>query len=185
MFLYRVDNDLQLKLLSYEDAPAVFAMTEESRLYLREWLPWLDAITKEEDTKAYIRSSLHGYAEGTQMNTLILYQGRPAGIAGFNQIDARNRTAYIGYWLHQPFQGLGIMTKAARGLTDYAISELGMNRVEISAAVENQKSRTVAEKAGYRYEGTRRQSEWLYDHFVDHAVYGMLAEEWEINKVEI
>jgi ribosomal-protein-serine acetyltransferase len=23
-----------------------------------------------------------------------------------------------------------------------------------------------------------RQAEWLYDHFVDHVIYGMLASEW-------
>ncbi|NIM51091.1 MAG: GNAT family N-acetyltransferase, partial [Gemmatimonadales bacterium] len=23
-----------------------------------------------------------------------------------------------------------------------------------------------------------RQAEWLYDHFVDHVVYAMLASEW-------
>jgi hypothetical protein len=26
--------------------------------------------------------------------------------------------------------------------------------------------------------GRIRQSEWLYDHYVDHIVYGMLAEDW-------
>ena len=36
----------------------------------------------------------------------------------------------------------------------------------------------VPERPGFACESTVRQTEWLYDHFVDHAVYGTLASEW-------
>jgi hypothetical protein len=28
---------------------------------------------------------------------------------------------------------------------------------------------------GFQQDGVQRQAEWLYDHFVDHAVYAVLA----------
>ncbi|WP_434547761.1 hypothetical protein [Peribacillus frigoritolerans] len=28
------------------------------------------------------------------------------------------------------------------------------------------------------FEGCIRQAEWLYDHYVDHIVYGMLVKDW-------
>ncbi|MGG2108796.1 RimJ/RimL family protein N-acetyltransferase, partial [Lysinibacillus pakistanensis] len=31
-------------------------------------------------------------------------------------------------------------------------------------------------------EGTIRAAEWLYDHYVNHVVYGMLASEWQEKK---
>ncbi|MDP9371062.1 MAG: GNAT family N-acetyltransferase, partial [Chloroflexota bacterium] len=40
------------------------------------------------------------------------------------------------------------------------------------------KSCAIPERLGFAREGTLRQVEWLYDHFVDHHVYGMLAAEW-------
>ncbi|MBI3110076.1 MAG: GNAT family N-acetyltransferase, partial [Ignavibacteriales bacterium] len=33
-------------------------------------------------------------------------------------------------------------------------------------------------RLGFRPEGKIREAEWLYDHFVDHLVYGMLAPDW-------
>jgi ribosomal-protein-serine acetyltransferase len=112
------------------------------------------------------------------MNTVILFRGEIVGAASFNQIDWTNKTAYIGYWLTAEYQGNGIMTKTARALTDYAIKELKLNRVVIKAAVENKKSRAIPEKLGFVNEGCIRQAEWLYDHYVDHMIYGMLAEDW-------
>jgi len=39
--------------------------------------------------------------------------------------------------------------------------------------LENKKRRSVPERLGFVCEGTIRQAEWLYDHYVDHTVYGM------------
>ena len=92
----------------------------------------------------------------------------------------RQRISVIGLVIN--FRDLGIMMKVAKTLTDYAFSELQLNKVEIRAAFENMKSRAIPERLGFVNEGCIRQAEWLYDHFVDHAVYGMLAEEWNENK---
>lgn len=179
MFLHRIDDDLSLKLVELRDAEKVFELTNHSRGYLREWLPWLDMTTKLEDTVEFIKNSLTGFAENKSLNTIILYNGEIAGVAGYNSINWSNNTAYIGYWLGEAFQGNGIMTKVAKALTDYAFYELSLNRVEIRAAVENKKSRRVPERLNFVNEGCIRQAEWLYDHYVDHIVYGVLAEEWK------
>ena len=49
----------------------------------------------------------------------------------------------------------------------------------LRAASGNAKSRGVAERLGFKHEGTLRDYEWLYDHFVDIAHYGMKASEWQ------
>lgn len=182
MFLHKIDEDLSLKLIDLRDAEGVFELTNSSREYLREWLPWLDFTTKLEDTKAFINNSLKRFPENESLSTVILFKGEIVGIAGYNEINGSNKTAYIGYWLGEGFQGNGIMTKVANALTEYAFAELKLNKVEIRAAVENTKSRSIPERLGFVNEGSIRQAEWLYDHYVDHVVYGMLAEEWNENK---
>jgi ribosomal-protein-serine acetyltransferase len=63
-------------------------------------------------------------------------------------------------------------------LVEHAFGELDLNRVVISCATENKKSCAIPERLGFRQEGIQRQAEWLYDRFVDHAVYATLASAW-------
>ena len=66
------------------------------------------------------------------------------------------------------------MTQATQVLVDIAFKEYKLNRVEILAAEQNHKSRAIPERLGFIEEGCLHEYEWLYDHFVDHIVYGML-----------
>ncbi|WP_058308187.1 GNAT family N-acetyltransferase [Gracilibacillus massiliensis] len=179
MFQYKIDEEVALKLIELKDAESIFKLTNHSREYLREWLPWVDNTTKVEDTKEFIRSSLKDYAKGNSLTTFILYQGKLVGNASYNKIDWLNKIVYIGYWLGEDYQGKGIMTRVARGLTEYAFNEMQFNKVVIEAATENKKSRSIPERLGFTKEGCLRQAEWIHDHYVDHAFYGMLAEEWK------
>jgi RimJ/RimL family protein N-acetyltransferase len=108
----------------------------------------------------------------------IWWNNQLVGCIGFHSIDWSNRKISIGYWLAQGFQGDGIMTNARKALVDIAFDHYGLNRVEIRAATDNHKSRTIPERLGFDNEGCIREAEWLYDHFVDHIVYGMLAAQW-------
>jgi len=179
MFVHKIDEEIKLKIPTIQDAEELFELTNQSRSYLREWLPWLDRTTNVEDTKSFLQIVLKGYSDNNSLTALILYKGKIVGTAGFNKIDWTNKIGSIGYWLGNEYQGHGIMTKVAKGLTTYAFEELKLNRVEIRAAEQNYKSRAIPERLGYTFEGQVRQAEWLYDHYVDHLVYGILIDEWK------
>ncbi|MFF2591619.1 GNAT family N-acetyltransferase [Peribacillus butanolivorans] len=116
---------------------------------------------------------------GYPKSVAIIYRGEIAGTIGFNEINKASKIGSIGYWLGEGFQGNGIMTKAIKTFIDYGFRELGLNRIEVSIAVENKRSRALAERQGFIEEGRLRQAEWLYEHYVDHIIYAKLAEEWE------
>ncbi|QSO49915.1 GNAT family N-acetyltransferase [Alicyclobacillus mengziensis] len=180
MFRHRVRDDIEIKLLEPRDADAMFALTEGSRTYLRQWLPWVDATQTVDDSKAFIQSTLQQFAANNGFQAGILYRGELAGVIGFHGVSWTNRSTSIGYWLGERFQGQGIMTCVCRAMVNIAFEEYGLNRVEIRAAVENHKSRAIPERLGFQQEGVCRQAEWLYDYFVDHVVYGMLAADWSL-----
>jgi ribosomal-protein-serine acetyltransferase len=49
--------------------------------------------------------------------------------------------------------------------------------VEIRTDIENRRSRALAERLGFQYEGVLRQAYWVGDRYSDDAVYSMLAAE--------
>ncbi len=102
-----------------------------------------------------------------------------AGGVRYHEIDWSNRMTELGYWISEGFEGKGLVTKTCRVLIDYAFNELGLNRIVISCAAENQKSCAIPEKLGFKQEGILRQSELLQDRFVDMLIYGLLVKEWQ------
>jgi ribosomal-protein-serine acetyltransferase len=70
------------------------------------------------------------------------------------------------------------MTRTVAAFIDIALRDRRLHRVELMAAIENQRSRAVAERLGMRMEGVRREAEQLARGFVDLAVYATLAPEW-------
>ncbi len=178
MFAYRISSDLELRLLEERHAEELFSLTDHNREYLREWLPWLDDTRSVEDTKNFIRKSLEQFANSSGFQAGIWFKGDLAGVVGYHRIDWPNRMTSIGYWLGASYQGQGLMTAACRALVKYAVDDLKLNRVEIRCAASNTKSRAIPERLDFNQEGVLRQAEWLYDHFVDHVVYAMLASEW-------
>lgn len=176
---FQIDEDTELYLLEEQHAEALFVLTDQNRQYLREWLPWLDNNMSLEDTEDFVRDSLEQFRNNNGFQMGLWYEGRLAGVIGYHRIDRANRATSIGYWLGASFQGKGLMTRACRALIDYAFNDLRLNRVEIRCAAKNAKSRAIPLRLGFKEEGVIRQSEWLYDHYVDHVVYGMVKNEWQ------
>lgn len=179
MFVYEVDEEIILKMMNTMNAERLFEITDRSRDYLKEWLPWLDHTTKVEHSKHFIEQAFQSHADRRALISGIFYHNELVGVISYNYFDWTNRIGYIGYWLDQHYQGKGIITRSVHALIDYGFDVLKLNRIDIRAAVENQASRAVPERLGFKREGVLRQSEWLYDHYVDHVVYSMLAHEWQ------
>lgn len=177
-----INQELSLRTISLRDTEKVFALTNASREYLKEWLPWLDYTKEVADTRAYIESCIKGHEANSSLSLVIVFRNEIVGIAGFNSINATNKIGTIGYWLSEGAQGHGIMTKTVKALLHYAFETLQLHKVEIRAAEANYKSRAIPERLGLVKEGTIRAAEWLYDHYVDHVVYGMLKSEWQQQK---
>ena len=181
MLQINIDDDLELRQLEILHAEALFALVDTNRAHLREWLPWVDSTQGVKDTRDFIQHCLDQSEADDGCSCGVWYRGALVGVIGVHYIDRAHRKSSLGYWLGAAGQGKGIMTRATRGMIDHLIGVEDVNRVEIGSAVENHKSRAVLTRLGANEEGIRRQTEWLYDHFVDHMIYSVLAEDWTIH----
>lgn len=184
MLHFEIEKGTELRLLHPIHAVELFQLVDGNRPYLRRWLPWLEASENVTETVEFIQRSREQFENRNGFATGIWFEGRLAGVVGCHGIDWVNRKTSIGYWLGAEFQGKGLATKACRVLVGYAFRELELNRVEILCATGNRKSRAIPERLGFRQEGTLREVQWLYDHFEDLVVYGMLRREWESGSVK-
>jgi ribosomal-protein-serine acetyltransferase len=172
-----LDHGRYLRPLEETDADELHALIERNRAELAKWMQWAQGQTPEQ-TLIFIQRSLARESDDSGLQRVIVAEQRIVGMVGLPQIDWANRSAEIGYWLDQAHRGRGFMTAAVDALVGHAFDSLGLNRLEIRTDVENARSRAVAERLGFRYEGTLRQSYRVTgERYSDDAVYSLLASD--------
>lgn len=175
---FSLDGGYSLRLPAESDLPELHALVERNREHLARWMPWAAEQTPDH-TLEFIRSVGRQVDRNEGFQTAIVDPGQAIiGMVGFHALAWRDRSAEIGYWLSADCQGRGIMTRATARLVDHAISEWRLNRLEIRAAVENDRSRGIPERLGFVAEGTLREAERVGERYLDLVVYSMLAHDW-------
>ena len=172
-----VDEEVTLVPRHAADADELFALVERHRDELREWLGWLDATRSRGDMRRYAQFAETQFEQLAGFDYSIAIRGALAGSIGLHHLDWLVRSAHIGYWLVPDARGRGIVTRAVIRLTCHAFARLDIHRLEIRAVIENQRSRAVAERAGFTFEGILRGAELLHGKRRDLALYAKLAGE--------
>ena len=174
--LIKINNDFELRLPRTEDAFQLARVIDDNRAYLKQWLPWLDASQNAEDSLSFIERVLSEWSVQRIFTGLIYKKNTIAGAMGFH--GKVHKGMAVGYWIAKEFSGNDLCTESCRALIKWAFKYYDdLHLVELKAAKENLASRRVAEKLGFRHEGILRDREWLYDHFVSHAIYSMTRVE--------
>jgi ribosomal-protein-serine acetyltransferase len=172
---------VRLRLPEERDARELAAVVDANREHLDPWMPWTRGYS-EASALAWIRAALRQLADNRGLQLVIEVDGRISGTIGMPALDWAHRSMAIGYWLTADVEGRGIMTQAVTALIDHAVSEWRIERIEIRAGTDNARSRAVPERLGFAFEGVARRAERVGDHVLDHAVYGLLAEEWRARR---
>ena len=173
---WRLDDRTTLRSFVNDDAGELFALVEANRDRLLPWMPWSHVTQGPEDIRGFIERSLTTH-ELRLDATGIWVDGRIAGTTGL-RLDAFDVKGEIGYWIGREFEGQGLVTRACTRFLEHGFDGLGLHRISIHAAVENARSRAVAERLGFVQEGVERGAERCGDVFHDLVVYSMLEDEW-------
>ncbi len=174
----RVDSDFVLRQMEPADAVDIFRTIDSQRAYLGKFLPFVALTRGVADSEMYVDSVVNAPATRFDYVFTIRKGNTFVGLAGYKDTDRLNRKTEIGYWLSEPFQKQGIMTRSVARLCDYAFHELDLNRIQIKCAVENHASIAIPKRLGFTFEGIERQGELLTGGiYTDVAVYSKLRND--------
>ena len=165
------------------DGPQMHAAVNESLEELTPWMPWPKEHRSVADSEASVRRARARFLERTDLMMLLFLKGTETlvGSSGLHRIDWSVPKFEIGYWCRTRFAGQGYVTEAVRGVSSFALDTLDARRVEIRCDSQNRRSARVAERCGFRLEGTLRNTERSTggDDLRDTLIYAMLPEERE------
>lgn len=168
---------LSLRLLSHDDAPALFAHCSDPRtMRYGSTTAW----TSPEQATEKIERHLHGVATGESVCLAIHRRAdeRFMGTVDLFLIDSQNRRAELGYALVFDAWGQGYMAEALKVVLDHAFGPLGLNRIEADVDPRNAPSIASLERLGFQREGLLRER-WILDGLVSDSVFfGLLRSDW-------
>jgi RimJ/RimL family protein N-acetyltransferase len=147
---------LQLRPPSVSEAADALAMLLDPDVAL--WNAGPDGLNLDE-ARAWCRRGADWSDGGhATFSALDATTGRLLGNVSLFKIDREQQDAEIGYRVAPWARGQGVATAAVAAVSRWAFAALDLVRIEAFHAVVNVGSCRVAEKAGYRWEGTLRQS---------------------------
>jgi len=86
----------------------------------------------------------------------------------------------VGYRIFRPKdRGKGLMTEALSLFVSYFFNLKTINRIQLGTDPENIASRKIAEKCGFKHEGTLRGSYYFKGEYKDTELYSILRKDWE------
>jgi RimJ/RimL family protein N-acetyltransferase len=117
--------------------------------------------------------------EGTGLHLMMLDRtaGQVVGSIGLFHADWEVRSAEIGYGVRADERGKGYASEALGAVARWALTEGGLQRAWLTANTDNAASVRVAEKAGFRREGTLRRTGLEDDGLHDQALFSLLDDE--------
>jgi RimJ/RimL family protein N-acetyltransferase/8-oxo-dGTP pyrophosphatase MutT (NUDIX family) len=131
--------------------PAVAGHDEE----IAHWLGSSEVTPSAERQREAVREWRRAYDDDRSVVAFVVEaRGEVVGSVEVRQVG--EGTGRLSWVLYQGHRGQGHATRAVRLLSDYALSDLGLTRVEARVEPGNQRSLRVASRAGLRREGVRR-----------------------------
>lgn len=147
------------------DAAAIQQAVEETYAALHEWMAWAAEPQTLEKTREYIEGAAQRFRDGEDFpaSAFLRSTGEFVLNSGLHPRNWEVPKFEIGYWCRASRQGQGYVTEAVRALTALAFEAMAAERVEIRCDARNERSRRVAERAGYRLEAVLRSDDRAND----------------------
>lgn len=147
-----VVGELVLRPWTVADVPALVAAYADPAI--RRW--HVRSLSLDE-AKEWVVGAERSWAEETAASWAVATRaGELVGRMTLGTINLAWGSADVRYWVVAHARGRGVASSALRVLSDWAMSDLGLHRLELEHSTKNVASCRVAAKANYALEGTLR-----------------------------
>ncbi len=153
----------------------------ESREFLAPWEPTWAA---DELSRGAFRRRLRRYQReirGDLAYPFLLFQ-RPddllmGGCTLSNVRRGVTQSAAVGYWVGARYARHGHMFSALNAMLPFVFGVLGLHRLEAACIPENEPSRSLLLKVGFREEGRARSYLQINGEWRDHILFALLEDD--------
>jgi RimJ/RimL family protein N-acetyltransferase len=165
------NDGLILRAWQHDDAGAVqtaFACPDIQRWHVRR----LDTL---EEAGEWVEQWPARWNAETAASWAVTSDGHQVlGQVGLRDISLAEGSASLSYWVTPAARGRSVAASSVEALTAWAFESIGFNRLSIQHSTANTASCRVAERSGYRVEGTLRQAIKHADGWHDWHLHGRL-----------
>jgi RimJ/RimL family protein N-acetyltransferase len=160
------------------DEDALYEAVRESIAEVSVWLPWCHQDYSIQESREFI-SSREIASQGGEWHSFGIFakDSKFLGGVGINFINHVHQMANLGYWVRTSAAGHGVATAATRLAARFAFEQIGLQRIEIVAALDNIASQRVAEKSGAKREGVLRKRLLIRGESLDAVLFSLVAED--------
>ena len=107
--------------------------------------------------------------------------GELAGVININEmVRGSFRSGYLGYYAFAPHNGRGYMTAGLRAVVSRAFRQLRLHRLEANIQPDNEASRRLVKRLGFKLEGFSPRYLKIAGKWRDHERWAVTAENWTV-----
>ena len=176
-----VGGAVYLRLPRHTDSDSWIALRRQSRAFLEPWEPlWQHDHLERSSFRRRVRTSRHAAAEGRTWSYLVFRTADDMLLGGLSVENRRGwpaNTATLGYWIGEPHARRGYMTDAVEAAVRHVFLDLDASRVEAACVPENEASRRLLLRCGFRREGRADAYLEINGVWREHELYARLAPE--------
>jgi RimJ/RimL family protein N-acetyltransferase len=139
-----------------------------------------EAPSRPSEVDRWLADGVHRHRrEGAGVHLMIAERssGELVGAISLFKTDWEARSSEVGYGVRPDRRGRGYASEAVVAVARWALTEGGMQRIQLCAVTDNRPSLRVAEKAGFQREGTLRRAQLEDDGLHDLAVFSLLTDD--------
>jgi [ribosomal protein S5]-alanine N-acetyltransferase len=174
-------SDIFLRYPEMSDYKRWAALREQSREFLAPWEPvW----ASDELSRGAFRRRLRRYRREIRSDLaypfLVFRKADEILMGGCTLSNVRRgvtQSAALGYWIGAPYARRGYMYGALKAMLPFAFKLLGLHRLEAACIPENEPSRKLLLKVGFREEGRARRYLQINGEWRDHILFSLLEDE--------